>query len=203
MHDRKRKPANDLPRSPGLWAGVIPSLRPYRRRPGFTLVELLVVIAIIGILIGLLLPAVQQARESGRIAACSNNVKQIGLAMKQHESAHNYFPVSGWGWGWVGDPDRGTGLAQPGGWIYNSLPYMDLQNLHDMGMGLDPAAASPACSAKASAKLLAPSYHADFRLSLSDATCRRSLSLHCGNPGQLHPSKLHAEHDGRQDRLCG
>ena len=102
---------------------------------GFTLVELLVVITIIGILISLLLPAVQAAREAARRAQCGNNLKQIGLAALNHESAHGFFPSCGWGWAWVGDPDRGFGARQPGGWVYNVLPFMEQEALHQMGAG--------------------------------------------------------------------
>ena len=102
------------------------------RRKGFTLVELLVVITIIGILISLLLPAVQAAREAARRAQCSNNLKQIGLAAANHESAHGHYPTGGWGWGWIGDPDRGFDYRQPGGWIFNCLPYLEQTGLYDL-----------------------------------------------------------------------
>jgi len=94
-------------------------------------VELLVVITIIGILIALLLPAVQSARESARRMQCSNNLKQLGLGMQSHLAAHGFFPGGGWGCcNWIGYPDRGVGKRQPGGWVYCILPYIEQETLH-------------------------------------------------------------------------
>ena len=104
-----------------------------RRSRGFTLVELLVVIAIIGILIALLLPAVQSARESARVLQCKNHLKQLSLAVLNLHSQQGAFPSGGWGYGWTGDPDRGFSIDQPGGWSYQVLPYMEQQNVFDMG----------------------------------------------------------------------
>jgi len=96
---------------------------------GFTLVELLVVITIIGILVSLLLPAVQSAREAGRASVCQNNLHQIGVACVAHQEKYGWFPSTGWGCKWTGDADRGAGLDQPGGWIYNILPFCEQKNL--------------------------------------------------------------------------
>jgi len=91
------------------------------RRDGFTLIELLVVVAIIGVLIALLLPAVQQAREAARRSQCKNNLKQIGLALHNYHDAFEAFPP-----GYV---DQGLNLTEPGqgNWTWTAmlLPYLD------------------------------------------------------------------------------
>lgn len=103
-----------------------------KSRPAFTLVELLVVIAIIGILISMLLPAVQQVREAARRTSCRNHLRQFAVGFLNHESAFNQLPTGGWGYFWVGDADRGTGAGQPGGWIYNTLPYIEQTNVYQL-----------------------------------------------------------------------
>lgn len=97
-------------------------------RLAFTLVELLVVIAIIGILVGLLLPAVQAAREAARRMQCSNNLKQIGLAMHNYESAHQSFPMA-----WWLDIPGGTNLpaANANAWGFALLPFIEQVNLYN------------------------------------------------------------------------
>ncbi|MDC0935807.1 DUF1559 domain-containing protein [Pirellulales bacterium] len=106
------------------------------RLPGFTLVELLVVIAIIGVLIALLLPAIQAAREAARNAQCKNNLRQIALGMLNFESTHGEFPSGGWGFRWMGDPDRGVGEGQPGGWIYQVAPLLEQGTVTLIGAGI-------------------------------------------------------------------
>jgi prepilin-type N-terminal cleavage/methylation domain-containing protein/prepilin-type processing-associated H-X9-DG protein len=91
------------------------------RRPGFTIIELLIVISIVGILVGLLLPAVQAARESARRAQCANHLKQLGLAVLSYHDAHGRLPS-----GYVSNVSSNGADTGPGwGWAAVSLPHIE------------------------------------------------------------------------------
>jgi prepilin-type N-terminal cleavage/methylation domain-containing protein/prepilin-type processing-associated H-X9-DG protein len=107
-----------------------------RGRRGFTLVELLVVIAIIGVLVALLLPAVQAARESARRIQCGNNLKQIGLGFHSHHDAVHGLPKGGLDWNPATNTSRNlvNGIpadfnTQQWGWGYQALPFIEQQNV--------------------------------------------------------------------------
>src|SRR5690242_11445777 len=110
-------------------------------RTAFTLIELMVVVSIVGLLLTLMFPAVMSSREAARRIECASNLRQIGQAFQLHHDARGYYPTGGWGSDWVGDPDRGYGRRQPGGWIYNILPFIQEESLHSLGAKLAPQSA--------------------------------------------------------------
>jgi prepilin-type N-terminal cleavage/methylation domain-containing protein len=99
---------------------------------GVTLVELLVVIAVIGVLVSLMLPAVQASREAGRRTQCLNQIKQIIVAFHHHHDVYSYFPTGGWSWR---DPPTYAGNGpeigekQKAGWGFQILPFVEADNV--------------------------------------------------------------------------
>ena len=101
-------------------------------RCAFTLVEMLVVIAIISTLAGLILPAVQSAREAGRLNTCRNNLVQLTKGLIHHETSKSFFPSGGWGPAWLGVAARHSDSSQPGSWIFSLMPYIEEGNTRNI-----------------------------------------------------------------------
>jgi prepilin-type N-terminal cleavage/methylation domain-containing protein len=124
-----------------------PQTLTHRPAKAFTLIELLVVIAIIAILIGLLLPAIQEVRESAARTQCENNLKQMGIAWHNHADVHGVFPSGGLGWNlnrtWnVSNNTPALYQTQAWGWGYQILPFIEQGNLWEIPPGGFPGDAS-------------------------------------------------------------
>jgi prepilin-type N-terminal cleavage/methylation domain-containing protein len=187
-----------------------------RRQTGFTLVEMLVVIAIIGALAGLLLPAVQSARESARMNSCRNNLGQLSKGLLQHESAMGFFPSAGWGPQWLGVAERVGDSAQPGGWAFSVLDYIEEGSLRDSIVGATSGAAyktlleTPiplfACPTRRSAKPIAwPAAGGSFLGAANSTitpsrTTRSDYAINSGSSGPCVPvAQLKAAFAGLTD----
>jgi prepilin-type N-terminal cleavage/methylation domain-containing protein len=178
-----------------------------RRRPGFTLVELLVVIAIIGVLVALLLPAIQAARESARRSHCLNNLRQIGVAMHNHVDSYRVFPTGGAG----AHPKIEHYLAggkpfgadkQGLGWAYQITPYLEEITLRAIVKQVDlQAAVVPpyVCPSRRSVSMAqaSPTSLGGKRVFLIDYAAAQPCTLQCpaGSPGCANPAPRYNPRD--------
>jgi prepilin-type N-terminal cleavage/methylation domain-containing protein len=149
-----------------------------KSRAGFTLVEMLVVITIIGILTALLLPAVQSARESARRSTCTNNLKQIGLAMQKYEGSTGAFPAATLGFGYDGAPLNS-------GWMTALLPHLeqpDLYRLYDRSLSWFALSTTDALNVVHSGNLAAVSIRVKVFECPSSPTTERVISGTSASP---------------------
>jgi len=105
------------------------------KKSGWAMIDILAVVGCILMLVQVILLAIQAQREIARKETCKNNLRKIGVACGIHLESTNRFPTGGWGFLWAGDPDRGNDKEQPGGWIFNLLPFLAENNLHEVGAG--------------------------------------------------------------------
>ena len=177
-----------------------------RQRSGFTLVELLVVIAIIGILIGMLLPAVQSVREAARRINCGNNMKQITLAMLNFESANQHFPP-----GVVIAETPLTNANSYWGWQAQIYPFMEMQNLSDQ-LEINTTTLSAAASDPVKLAVMQQAYPqwrcpSDIAPVINNAfeelTASKAVKNASGNPIALSTSNYIAANDSARDGNSG
>ena len=148
-----------------------------RRRRGLTLVELLAVIAIIGLLVGLLMPAIQSARESSRRTTCTGNLKTLALASLSHLEHIGTFPSAGWPQIITSPPSSlaaaGFNEEQQGGWMFNILPFMECEAIRNSpnAATCPPAFACPTTAAGGAVA------------STSSGNARRAIVCYAGNMG--------------------
>ena len=154
------------------------------------------VIAIIGILVALLLPAIQAAREAARRTQCKNQLRQVAISFQLHHDTSKFFPTGGWGVLWLGFSEQGYGKSQSGSWLYSLLPYMEETTLHDLGKGATGTARRDACKQRVQSPfegMTCPSRRRANVYELKDPLNYR----YCTNPLEVSSRTDYAANGGR------